>query len=662
MGVSWYLYNSQTNPSEHMSLKKPFKLKAQLQDIDAMRPRTRIILSGDSSLKNAGDKSMIQSSYDNKSDNVSVVKSLPVQHADLSGQNNPILPNENTENRQILKNPANQAYSIGPSSLPSENPEHGILRVKQDENGGEQNGDKNSASSEIIHLQYGEEQHPRVDIENEDTLSKRGYGRVVDKEEHGYQDLQNQVRVRPSEAQELGSRRNRHRYSDLDINKEEAEDSRKFNVEHASKPESERAQKDAFHLWKDNSGTFSETRQPHIASLNIKKDLVTNKSDSLKMDFQHSYASGKNTASKPEKSEEVSQPVQAKSSTDHQQRTEKSEDKSHTGREQKPEKSQDESHKSSSEQLSISKDMKVKEVQEQKTTARPDDCQACFHNNFPLLIDHRSFCHQMTTKPTVLLLISTAPENQFKRNAIRQTWGSRCQEDGSPFRCVFVLGRAKIAAINEEIEVENSKYNDLLQFGFVDAYSNLTYKTIMSLQWSVAECSDIPYVMKTDDDMYINTELIPKMLLAAPKTNFVGGFCWGNSSPSRDASSKWYVPFQTYTRSQFPPMCSGTGYIMSHDVVTNVLKVSENIPFFHLEDVYIALCFKRYGVRPKRIQGFNNMYVQFDACEYRRSVMTSHEVSPDTLTRNWAQIQRCEASTLEPKDLFREVQYPVTSK
>ncbi|PVD36350.1 hypothetical protein C0Q70_03330 [Pomacea canaliculata] len=571
-----------------MSLKKPFKLKAQLQDIDAMRPRTRIILSGDSSLKNAGDKSMIQSSYDNKSDNVSVVKSLPVQHADLSGQNNPILPNENTENRQILKNPANQAYSIGPSSLPSENPEHGILRVKQDENGGEQNGDKNSASSEIIHLQYGEEQHPRVDIENEGTLSKRGYGRVVDKEEHGYQDLQNQVRVRPSEAQELG-------------------------------------QEGIL------TGTFSETRQPHIASLNIKKDLVTNKSDSLKMDFQHSYASGKNTASKPEKSEEVSQPVQAKSSTDHQQRTEKSEDKSHTGREQKPEKSQDESHKSSSEQLSISKDM--------KKFLPPNDNKAnCFVIDF-----------NCARKPV--------QEERHPTNMGLQVSGR-----WFTFQVCVCVRAAKIAAINEEIEVENSKYNDLLQFGFVDAYSNLTYKTIMSLQWSVAECSDIPYVMKTDDDMYINTELIPKMLLAAPKTNFVGGFCWGNSSPSRDASSKWYVPFQTYTRSQFPPMCSGTGYIMSHDVVTNVLKVSENIPFFHLEDVYIALCFKRYGVRPKRIQGFNNMYVQFDACEYRRSVMTSHEVSPDTLTRNWAQIQRCEASTLEPKDLFREVQYPVTSK
>ena len=43
-----------------------------------------------------------------------------------------------------------------------------------------------------------------------------------------------------------------------------------------------------------------------------------------------------------------------------------------------------------------------------------------------------------------------------------------------------------------------------MQGNFVDSYNNLTLKTISMLEWAERHCSRVPFVLKTDDDMYIH--------------------------------------------------------------------------------------------------------------------------------------------------------------
>ncbi|XP_070178796.1 uncharacterized protein [Littorina saxatilis] len=291
---------------------------------------------------------------------------------------------------------------------------------------------------------------------------------------------------------------------------------------------------------------------------------------------------------------------------------------------------------------------------------RKDICAHCFHSNFPVLIDHPSYCHDLSPTTIVLLLISSAPMNGEKRQAIRHTWGAKCQDPASTHRCLFVLGDSQSTEVNDKLRKENEEFKDILQFGFKDAYSNLTYKTLTSLHWVSRQCGEVSYVMKTDDDMWVNTELIPALLTATPRKDFMGGFCWGNSSPNRDTQSKWYVPLRSFRHPSFPPMCSGTGYIMSGDVARKVVAASEDIPFFHLEDVYVALCLQKYDIRPRRIQGFNNVYVNFDPCQYRHKVMTSHQVPTYMLEQYWKQAQQCPGTPPSGAQLFVELSYPPT--
>ena len=290
---------------------------------------------------------------------------------------------------------------------------------------------------------------------------------------------------------------------------------------------------------------------------------------------------------------------------------------------------------------------------DEKVTFRPEDCQNCFKGDFPVIINQETRCRTWNSgKVDLLIFIFSAPLNFIVRDVIRNTWGKVCHDPLQSTTCLFVIGLSRNTTTNRQIQIENALYSDILQIGFKDSYSNLTYKTISSLKWANSNCNGVKHVMKTDDDMYVNTELIPLMLEAAPTKHFFGGHCWGPSRPNRDSFSKWYVSLTSFRRDKFPPMCSGTGYVMSMDVATSIVLTSRNIPFFHLEDVYVAMCLQKLDIFPANIVGFSNMFQEFDACRYRNEVMTSHQISSQYLKSYWQDIQQCPPSNISPQQLF----------
>ena len=54
----------------------------------------------------------------------------------------------------------------------------------------------------------------------------------------------------------------------------------------------------------------------------------------------------------------------------------------------------------------------------------------------------------------------------------------------------------------------------LLQESFIDTYANLTLKSLVLLHWFTQRCEGSQYVMKTDDDMYINLVKLHQLVLA----------------------------------------------------------------------------------------------------------------------------------------------------
>jgi hypothetical protein len=71
---------------------------------------------------------------------------------------------------------------------------------------------------------------------------------------------------------------------------------------------------------------------------------------------------------------------------------------------------------------------------------------------------------------------------------------------------------------------ESQNYGDILQESFLDSYANLTLKSVMLLKWFTRECDKVPYVLKTDDDMYINLKQLFQLTVANKKPNLLVSF------------------------------------------------------------------------------------------------------------------------------------------
>ena len=60
------------------------------------------------------------------------------------------------------------------------------------------------------------------------------------------------------------------------------------------------------------------------------------------------------------------------------------------------------------------------------------------------------------------------------------------------------------------------------------------------------------------------------------------------------------------------------------------------MPFFHLEDVYVALCIKKLGYHLKDYPGFNPERIKLDLCVYNgETLVTAHFIRPNTTRQMW---------------------------
>lgn len=72
------------------------------------------------------------------------------------------------------------------------------------------------------------------------------------------------------------------------------------------------------------------------------------------------------------------------------------------------------------------------------------------------------------------------------------------------------------------LESENDQYHDILQGSFKDTYRNMTYKHIMALKWVLYYCPGVRYVLKSDDDTFVNTPVLMRALAQVVHCNTVG--------------------------------------------------------------------------------------------------------------------------------------------
>ena len=157
------------------------------------------------------------------------------------------------------------------------------------------------------------------------------------------------------------------------------------------------------------------------------------------------------------------------------------------------------------------------------------------------------------------ILVISQPSNVKRRKYIRDSWAHSYEDDyrkmkgSQPFpngktyipsdvvKMVFVIGQAKDAKSGEieALEKEMQLNKDIVLGEMLEDYRNLTLKTKMGLKWAYYECKT-SYVLKTDDDVFVNPVVLVEWLKEIPTNNLYTGWCNSNSPVIRNKKSKWY--------------------------------------------------------------------------------------------------------------------------
>ncbi|KAK9406026.1 beta-C3-galactosyltransferase 4-like [Crotalus adamanteus] len=106
--------------------------------------------------------------------------------------------------------------------------------------------------------------------------------------------------------------------------------------------------------------------------------------------------------------------------------------------------------------------------------------------------------------PWLLVLVASAPGHRAWRVAVRCSWGTVQLGGGRGLHVLFALGLLAEAGLQATLERKAAKHGDLLQGHFTDTYSNLMLKTLVLLGWATAHCPTARFLLKANDDVYLN--------------------------------------------------------------------------------------------------------------------------------------------------------------
>ncbi|NXP03529.1 B3GT4 galactosyltransferase, partial [Thinocorus orbignyianus] len=94
----------------------------------------------------------------------------------------------------------------------------------------------------------------------------------------------------------------------------------------------------------------------------------------------------------------------------------------------------------------------------------------------------------------------------------------------------------------EELGVEARRHGDLLQGPFPDTYGGLLLKTLLLLRWAASRCPQASFLLKADDDVFVNTPALMSYLIKHGEDPlYLGRVHWG-VRPQRDPRSRHHVP------------------------------------------------------------------------------------------------------------------------
>lgn len=265
----------------------------------------------------------------------------------------------------------------------------------------------------------------------------------------------------------------------------------------------------------------------------------------------------------------------------------------------------------------------------------------------------------------VLVVVPSSPHNLAARSAVREGWGAYLPRS---WELVFYVGAVDRASVQERLIRESQTHRDITQDpSYPDSYATLTLKTLALLSWANQACSNARFVLKADDDVFLNIphlyaltkcldeamrevykaprgqgkcdgarELVSHYIDAKThsyESYVIGGYLYRGVKTDRSSTSKWQLPVASYAKDTLPNYLSGTAYLLSTNIIPHLLEAAKHTPVIHLEDVYLTglVATERLKLRLTNIEGFERFRPRFEGpCVYE-GLLTAHGFTPGEL-------------------------------
>merc|ERR1712226_961716 len=141
------------------------------------------------------------------------------------------------------------------------------------------------------------------------------------------------------------------------------------------------------------------------------------------------------------------------------------------------------------------------------------------------------------------------------------------------------------------LEEQENKSGIIEVDGLIDTYQSLTLKTMYTIKFFLKDIftTTTPnYLMKVDDDTFVNLPLLYSQLTTDPKYKTAKQLLMGNcfcNHPKRNKVTtkgkyvgKWQVPVYMYNGENYPNILSGSGYVLSRSAAVCLYEEALNTP------------------------------------------------------------------------------------
>ena len=220
-------------------------------------------------------------------------------------------------------------------------------------------------------------------------------------------------------------------------------------------------------------------------------------------------------------------------------------------------------------------------------------CYKCKPHEYEIVHNPTDVCKIYPGQREILeavFIVPSSPTEISRRKKLRRYFSNITLANHSEmFRYAFVIETSLNNATRTFIELEREQYGDIIQVGMIRGYIQLTGKVIGGFNWTNNHCSRARYIVKMDEDSYVDITALSAVISVIPPNVGLFGQC-GEGNDNKTAEVNNHMLLVLKLPATAAPYCYGSGYVITQKASAEVVRMSRGITPIYLDDLYVGMC------------------------------------------------------------------------